>query len=41
MVVNKNLKESTFCRPKFRTAPKSVRYLSPVSGELKTFLAPW
>ena len=41
MIVNKNLKESAFCRPKFRTAPKSVRYVSPVTGELKTFPAPW
>lgn len=41
MIVNKNLKESTFCRPKFRSKPTSVRYLSPVTGELKKFPAPW
>lgn len=41
MIVNKNLKESAFCRPKFRTAPISVRYVSPVTGELKTFPSPW
>ena len=41
MVVNKDLKESAFCRPKYRTKPKSVRYLSPVTGELKPFPAPW
>jgi hypothetical protein len=41
MIVNKNLKESAFCRPKLRTKPKSVRYLSPVTGELKTFPTPW
>ena len=41
MIVNKNLKESAFCRPKFRTPPTSVRYASPVTGELKTFPAPW
>jgi hypothetical protein len=41
MIVNKNLKESAFCRPKFRTTPTSVRYVSPVTGELKTFPAPW
>jgi len=41
MVVNKNLTESAFCRPKFRTTPKSIGYLSPVTGELKPFPAPW
>ena len=41
MVVNKSLTESAFCRPKFRTPPKTVRYLSPVTGELKPFPAPW
>ena len=41
MIVNKNLKESAFCRPKFRTEPTSVRYVSPVTGELKTFPTPW
>ena len=41
MIVNKTLDESAFCRPKFRTAPKSIRYVSPVTGELKPFPAPW
>ena len=41
MIVNKNLSESAFCRPKYRTQPKSVRYVSPVTGELKPFPAPW
>jgi hypothetical protein len=41
MIVNKNLKESAFCRPVFRNMPKSVRYLSPVTGELKPFPSPW
>jgi hypothetical protein len=41
LIVNKNLTESAFCRPKFRSPPKSVRYLSPVTGELKPFPAPW
>lgn len=41
LIVNKNLKESAFCRPKFRGTVKRVRYLSPVTGELKTFPAPW
>ena len=41
LIVNKNLKESAFCRPKFRGTVKQVRYLSPVTGELKPFPAPW
>jgi hypothetical protein len=41
MIVNKNLKESTFCRPTFRNPPKTVQYVSPVTGELKQFPAPW
>ena len=41
MIVNKTLDESAFCRPKFRTTPKSVRYVSPATGELKPFPAPW
>jgi hypothetical protein len=41
MIVNKNLKESAFCRPVFRNKPAAVRYLSPVTGELKKFPAPW
>jgi len=41
LIVNKTLDESAFCRPKFRTTPKSVRYVSPVTGELKPFPAPW
>jgi hypothetical protein len=41
MIVNKNLKESAFCRPKYRSQPKTVQYLSPVTGELKPLPAPW
>ena len=41
MIVNKSLKESAFCRPVFRNKPTLVRYLSPVTGELKAFPAPW
>ena len=41
MIVNKNLSESAFCRPKFRAQPTAVRYVSPVTGELKPFPAPW
>jgi hypothetical protein len=41
LIVNKNLAESAFCRPKFRNSPKSIRYVSPVTGELNPFPAPW
>jgi hypothetical protein len=41
MVVNKHLKQSTFCRPKFRETPTSVQYLSPVTGKLEKFPDPW
>ena len=41
LIVNKTLDESAFCRPKWRNAPKSVKYVSPVTGELKPFPAPW
>jgi hypothetical protein len=41
MIVNKDLKMSTFCRPKFKTAPKKIEYLSPITGELAPFPAPW
>jgi hypothetical protein len=41
MIVNKSLKESAFCRPKFREAVKELRYVSPITGELKPFPAPW
>jgi hypothetical protein len=41
LIVNKNLSESAFCRPKFRSPPKTIHYLSPITGELKPFPAPW
>ena len=41
MIVNKNLKESTFCRPTFRHPPKTVRYVSPVTGELRPLPTAW
>ena len=41
MIVNKNLKESAFCRPVFRDQAEAVRYCLPVTGELKPFPAPW
>jgi len=41
MVVNKDLKQSAFCRPKFRNPVKGVKYLSPVTGKLEPFPHPW
>jgi hypothetical protein len=41
MIVNENLHESAFCRPKFRGDVKNVQYVSPVTGELRPFPAPW
>ncbi|HWQ92245.1 MAG TPA: hypothetical protein VN673_11280 [Clostridia bacterium] len=41
MIVNKHLKSSTFCRPTFRETPKSLQYLSPVTGKLDKFPNPW
>lgn len=41
MIVNKHLKNSTPCRPDFREKPEKVEYVSPVTGELKTFPDPW
>jgi hypothetical protein len=41
MVVNKHLKMSTFCRPKFRKTPAKIEYVSPISGRLETFPNPW
>jgi hypothetical protein len=41
MIVNKHLKMSTFCRPKFKTAPKKIEYLSPITGQLAALPLPW
>lgn len=41
MIVNKDLKESTFCRPEFQVPVKSVQYVSPITGKLEKFPAPW
>ena len=41
MVVNKDLKQSAFCRPKFRKPAKSLKYLSPVTGRIELFPNPW
>ncbi len=41
MIVNKQLKQSAFCRPKFRNAPKKMEFLSPVTGKLELFPSPW
>jgi hypothetical protein len=41
MIVNKDLKNSTFCRPTFREAYHHVQYLSPVTGKITPFPNPW
>jgi hypothetical protein len=41
MIVNKHLKNSVPCRPEFSVATERVEYISPITGELKTFPAPW
>jgi hypothetical protein len=41
MIVNKHLKNSVPCRPEFRLDTESVEYVSPITGELKPFPAPW
>lgn len=41
MIVNKDLKNSAFCRPEFHVPPKTVKYVSPVTGKLGVFPAPW
>jgi hypothetical protein len=41
MIVNKHLKNSVPCRPEFSVATDRVQYVSPITGELKTFPAPW
>ena len=41
MIVNEDLKQSTFCRPLFSTKPEKVYFVSPIDGELKEFPDPW
>ncbi|MFO0791409.1 MAG: hypothetical protein U0805_18260 [Pirellulales bacterium] len=41
MIVNKHLKNSVPCRPEFTVPPERVEYVSPITGELKPFPAPW
>jgi len=41
MIVNKSLKHSSRCMPQFKVAPTSLKYVSPVTGELKTYPAPY
>jgi hypothetical protein len=41
MMVNKDLKNSAFCRPKFNEAVKGVEYISPITGELRKLPSPW
>lgn len=41
MIVNKHLKNSVQCIPEFRDEMAAVEYLSPITGELKSFPTPW
>ena len=41
MIVNKDLKNSAFCRPTFRKTYHHVQYLSPVTGKIAPFPNPW
>ena len=41
LIVNKSLKRSVHCAPEFRTKPKAVRYVSPRTGEIKPYPAPF
>ncbi|MCC6492523.1 MAG: hypothetical protein IT424_05835 [Pirellulales bacterium] len=41
MIVNKHLTHSVPCRPDFREKPAAVQYVSPITGELKTFPDPY
>ena len=39
MLVNKRLKRSVHCTPVFRPSVKTAKYVSPIAGELKPFVA--
>jgi hypothetical protein len=41
MIVNKHLKNSVPCRPEFAVETERVDYVSPITGQLKPFPAPW
>ncbi len=41
LVVNKDLRRSAFCQPEFNVLVKSIQYVSPVSGELRSYPFPW
>jgi hypothetical protein len=41
MIVNKNLKHSYVCKPEFNQAPKELQYLSPITGEVKSYPSPY
>jgi hypothetical protein len=41
MLVNKSLTNSWVCAPTFRQTPKKVEYVSPITGEVKRFPAPY
>lgn len=39
MVVNKSTKRSAHCNPQFRTAQSNVKYVSPITGQVKPYPA--
>jgi hypothetical protein len=41
MIVNKHLKNSVPCRPQFGIDTATVEYVSPITGQLKPYPAPW
>ena len=41
MIVNKSLTQSWCCNPTFAKPPRKVHYISPVTGEVKPFPAPY
>lgn len=41
MIVNKSLTHSYQCDPQFNVKPKGIQYVSPWTGKLVTFPAPW
>ena len=41
MLVNKSMTQSWCCNPTFTRTPAKVQYVSPITGELKRYPAPY
>jgi hypothetical protein len=41
MIVNKSVKYSSVCQPEFNRLPKALRYVSPITGEVKPYPTPY